>query len=328
MIKLTFAPVIVLPILALAAGTFSFWPWPRVASLQSPVIVRPGQSIQVALANAQPGATILVTPGTYTEQLVTVRSGTARAPITLTGEPGAVLAGSSDGRLLELKHDYYRVEGFEFKNADVLLWMQEADYNTITRNFFHHAQGECIRAKYHSSHNVFSNNRVEDCGRRDFAGDGDGKNGEGIYLGTAPEQLEKNPTRETDRTNNNVIRQNVFRTNGNECVDIKEGSSHNVVEFNDCTGQKDPESAGLDSRGSGNVFRYNKSYGNAGAGIRFGGDEKNDGINNVAYGNDLKGNGGYAIKVMRSPQGKICGNTAAGNRRGEVSDKAIANGKC
>lgn len=327
MIKLTFVSV-VLPILALAVGAFSFWPRPQVAGIQSPVIVRPGQSIQAALANAQPGASILVKPGVYTEKLTTFHSGTAKALITLWGEPGAVLAGSGDGRLLEVKHDYYRVGGFEFKDADILLWMQEADHNTITKNFFHHAQGECIRAKYHSSHNVFSNNRVENCGREDFAGDGDGKNGEGIYLGTAPEQLEKNPTREVDKTNHNVIRHNVFKTNGNECVDIKEGSSSNVVEFNDCTGQKEPESAGFDSRGNGNVFRYNKSYGNVGAGIRFGGDEKSDGTQNVAYGNQLLNNKGHAIKVMRLPQGKICGNTAVGNTLGFTNESVITTSPC
>lgn len=333
MTKLTFASVIVLPILALAVGAFSFWSRPHVAGIQSPVIIRPGQSIQAALSAAQPGATILVKPGTYTEKLVTVRSGTATAPITLWGEPGAVLAGGGDGRLMEIKHDYYRIGEFELKDADVLLWMQEADHNTITKNFFHHAKGECIRAKYQSSHNMFSNNRIENCGREDFAdpstGSGlTGKNGEGIYLGTAPEQLDKNPTGEIDQTSYNSIQHNVFKTNGNECVDIKEGSSYNVVEFNDCTGQKDPESGGFDARGNKNMFRYNKSYGNAGAGIRLGGDGQSDGINNVAYGNELTGNAGYAIKVMRSPQGKICGNTVVGNALGFTNESVITKLPC
>ena len=68
-----------------------------------------------------------------------------------------------------------------------------------------------------------------------------------------------------------------FDTQGNECVDIKEGATANVVEHNDCTGQKDPESAGFDSRGSGNVFRFNASYANLGAGVRLGGDSEADG---------------------------------------------------
>lgn len=35
---------------------------------------------------------------------------------------------------------------------------------------------------------------------------------------------------------------------GNEGIDIKEGSTHNLVEDNYCTGQKDPDSA-CESRG-------------------------------------------------------------------------------
>lgn len=313
MTKRTVGLTLALLFLAVVTNLFLVWQRPRVAGIVSPVVVRPGQSIGAAISAAQPGTTVLVKAGTYREKLVTARSGTVKAPITLKGEAGAVLVGSGQGRIMEVKHDYWRIEGFEFKEADILLWMQEADSNVITKNFFHQAQGECVRAKYHSSQNVFSNNRVEDCGRGDFVLGGDGKNGEGIYLGTAPEQLDRNPTPESDKTNQNIVRHNTFITNGNECVDIKEGASYNVVEFNDCTGQRDPESGGFDSRGSDNIFRYNKSYANAGAGIRLGGDTARDGIRNSVYGNTLMGNQGYGLKIMRLPQGKICGNTVAGS---------------
>lgn len=42
---------------------------------------------------------------------------------------------------------------------------------------------------------------------------------------------------------------------GNECVDVKEGSTMNVIEYNDCAEQLDAESGCYDSRGNGNVFR-------------------------------------------------------------------------
>ena len=51
-------------------------------------------------------------------------------------------------------------------------------------------------------------------------------------------------------------------------LDIKEGSSFNIVEYNKCTGQRDPNSGGLDSRGNDNIFRYNEIYDNLGAGVR------------------------------------------------------------
>lgn len=290
---------------------------------------RPLRTVSQALQRARPGDVIEVQAGEYQEHIVTTTAGQAQQPITLRAQGRVVFKGDQKhGRLMEVRHDYYDISGFEFTNADILLWLEGARYAKITNNYFHEAQGECVRFKYHSTHNLFAHNRVEFCGREDFGGGGDGKNGEGLYLGTAPEQLDRNPTPETDQTNANTIRANTFNTRGNECVDIKEGASENVVEFNDCTGQRDSESGGFDARGSGNIFRYNTSYGNLGAGIRFGGDEESDGINNQAYGNELYQNENVAIKVMRLPQGLICGNKVSANESGFSNNKSIQNPAC
>ena len=84
------------------------------------------------------------------------------------------------------------------------------------------------------------------CGISDFEFNDGSKNGEGVYIGTAPEQLKdgKNPTAKIDRSNNNWVHHNQFNTQGNECVDIKEGSSFNLIENNRRTGQKDINSGG------------------------------------------------------------------------------------
>ena len=95
-------------------------------------------------------------------------------------------------------------------------------------------------------------------------------------------------------------------------MDIKEASRFNVVEYNTCTGQKDAESAGMDSRGSNNIFRYNDVTGSVGAGVRLGGDEDTDGIRNDVYGNTLRGNKYGGIKIERIPQGKVCDNKISG----------------
>lgn len=290
---------------------------------------KPYRTISFALAQAAPGATVVVLPGTYREYIRTVRNGTAKLPITLRAQGRAVLLGNSkQEQVMEIVHDYHRVSGFEFTGQDILLRLIEADYTVIENNYFHHAQGECIRIKYQSSHNRIENNRVEYCGLEDFGGGGDGKNGEGVYIGTAPEQLSKNPTKQPDQSSFNLVHRNRFNTRGNECVDIKEGSEHNLVEFNSCSGQKDTESAGLDARGSYNIFRYNTTFNNAGAGIRFGGDNKTDGIGNEAYGNQILNNSQVAIKVTRLPQGRICGNTAQGNKKGFSNERSIANPTC
>ena len=94
--------------------------------------------------------------------------------------------------------------------------------------------------------------------------------------------------------------------------------SRNLVEGNRCTGQRDKESGGFDSRGSRNTFRFNRSFGNRGSGIRFGGDARPDGIDNRAYGNLLRDNGQYGIAMRRNPQGRICGNRFKRNGRGDI----------
>ena len=170
------------------------------------------------------------------------------------------------------------------------------------------AGGECVRMKYFAHHNEVAHSTITDCGVDDFHGNGNGKNGEGIYIGTAPEQLHRNPTIKLDRSHGNWIHHNYFETRGNECVDIKEASRFNLIEFNSCTKQLDENAAGISARGNDNIIRFNVIWGNRGAGIRFGGDTARDGIHNHAYGNVLRSNAVSAFKVMAGPQRRICGN--------------------
>lgn len=289
---------------------------------------RPYKTISYALSQAEPGTRIVVLPGTYSEHIVTTRDGSLSLPIVLQAKGKVVLKGEDkSGRTIELKHDYHVIDGFEFAGNDIPLWIQGANHNIIRNNYIHHADGECLRIKYHSSYNLVEGNRIEHCGLKDYVRDGGGKNGEGIYIGTAPEQLSRNPSSETDNSHSNLVSNNTIATNGNECVDIKEGSSRNIVEFNSCTRQLDDKSGGMNSRGNENIFRYNHIFNNRGAGIRFGGDTKADGINNQAYGNKLEGNQGVALKVQRMPQGLICGNTQRGNKK-LSNNKNVTNSAC
>ncbi|MGH9857606.1 MAG: right-handed parallel beta-helix repeat-containing protein, partial [Acidobacteriota bacterium] len=113
---------------------------------------------------------------------------------------------------------------------------------------------------------------------------------------------------------------------------VKEAAHDNLVEHNRCTKQLDDESGGLDARGDNNTFRYNEIYGNKGAGVRLGGDSDSDGINNHVYGNTIRDNGGNGIKILRSPQGKICENTFSNNAEsslgGEYGEGRYGNITC
>ncbi|MGH8903927.1 MAG: hypothetical protein ACRDYA_20180 [Egibacteraceae bacterium] len=280
---------------------------------------RPFGEIQQALLVAQPNDTVAVAAGTYTGPLRSVRSGQSDAPIMIAGERGAVIKGSKDvTNLVELTHDHLVVRGFELTKADKLIVLIGAADVRIVDNDLHDAGGECVRLRYHSSGNEIAGNRITRCGRTGFDLSDDSKNGEGIYIGTAPEQLdEKNPTDEPDGSNRNWVHDNDIAVPA-ECVDIKEDSVGNVVERNRCTAGEDPDGAGFSSRGIATVFLDNSSSGHVGDGIRVGGDKRDDGVRTVVRGNRLIGNEGYGLSVQRLPQGEICGNLLRSNALGSV----------
>lgn len=296
---------------------------------------KPWRTIQKAVDIAEPGDVINLAEGEYFQDVLTRRSGTTSAPIVITGPQTAVLRGGGNARVIEVNHDYISFVGFTvdglhgssdsksgYRDKLVYILGKGARSGVVGTKVFNltlrNAGGECLRLRYFAQGNEIAYNTFFNCGRYDFAFKDGGKNGEGVYVGTAPEQVEdgKNPTTDPDQSNNNWIHHNQFDTQGNECVDIKETAEGNIVEYNSCTGQKDKNSGGMDSRGDGNIFRYNEIFGNRGAGVRLGGDKKSAGINNDVYGNTIRDNAAGGIKIQRYPQGKVCGNKMEGNVKG------------
>lgn len=296
----------------------------------------PLKTIQKAIDAAEAGDTILLSDGIYYQDLITKKDGIFAKPITIRGGPSAVIKGGGLGRVIEVNHDFITLDGFTVDGKhndentissyrDKLIYVigkgiKEGVNGLKIKNMtIKNAGGECVRLRYFAHDNEIAYNTFLGCGVHDFVYSAGGKNGEGVYIGTAPEQLTdgKNPTSDPDESRNNWIHHNVFDTQGNECVDIKEAATGNIVEFNKCTGEKDPNSGGMDSRGNTNTFRNNEIYANRGAGVRLGGDTSTQGINNNVYDNIIKDNLSGGIKFMREPQGKICGNTMSGNSGGD-----------
>lgn len=223
-------------------------------------------------------------PGHYYQDVYTVRDGAPGKPITVTGTEHAVAHGLTSNRIFQAHHDYITLVGFTIdglrRNAEPnrmgafrekLLYVIGYD----ARDGVHHlrvlgmtlrnAGEECLRIKYFAHHNEIAYSRFRDCGIWDFIFHAHGVVGEAVYLGASSKQWDINLTIEPDVTARNWVHHNDIDTQGNECVEAKEGSAHNIIEYNIRTGQKDPNSGGIVSRGKANIIRYNEIYANAGA---------------------------------------------------------------
>lgn len=311
----------------------------------------PLANINTALALAQPGDKIILLPGTYMQDVETVRSGTASSPIQIVGAVSTayadangyvapvVIKGSGDSdRMFQIRNSYIQLRDVTLDGLwgdpntmdgyrEKLLFVHNDDDPaglqgiSIRRVQFRNAGGECLRFRYFVQNSEVAYSTFQDCGVHDFRFKAGKKNGEAIYIGTSFKQWAdgKNPTADPDQSNNNRIHHNTFHTNGNECVDIKEGATGNRVYANSCTGQKDANSGGFSSAGNGNLYYDNQVYGNAGAGIRFGSDKAGYGQDNQAWNNQILDNQGAGFKIMSGPQKKICGNTMSGNALGNIA---------
>ena len=302
---------------------------------------QPFRSIQQAIQLAGPGDTIHLGPGHYYQDVNTIRDGAPGRPITIVGTSKAVVHGSASNRIFQVHHDYISLIGFTIdglrRNAEPnrmgafrekLLYVIGYDKRDGVHNLrvlgmtFRNAGEECLRIKYFAHHNEIAYSTFHDCGIWDFVFHAHGVVGEAIYLGTSSKQWDINLTIEPDVTAHNWVHHNVIDTQGNECVEAKEGTEQNIIEYNLCAGQKDPNSGGIVSRGKANVIRYNEIHGGLGAGVRLGGhlvDGIQYGVENQVYGNIISDNDAGGIKVLVDGQGLICGNQLRDNAAGAMT---------
>ncbi|PFG32354.1 DUF1565 domain-containing protein [Sanguibacter antarcticus] len=334
--SLLFALVVALPATSAVAGTrgnSDLYVSPAGNEANTGTRHSPLASIQQAVDLAQPGSTVHLAPGTYLQDVVS-----AAPDVRIVGPSSAVVQGTGESRaIVEIHHDGVELSGFTIDGLigdpdqkegyrKKLLYVisttagDGVDDLSVKNMTIRNAGEECVRLRYLITGAEIAYNTINDCGTWDFRFADGGKVGEGIYLGTAPEQQGLNgaPDAQADVSRDNWIHHNVIATQGNECVDIKENSTANLVERNDCSGQQDPNSAGLDARGSGNTFRANYTHDNVGAGIRVGGDLATDGTANNIYGNVIRSNAAGGIKFEATPQGRVCGNSMADNTGGDA----------
>jgi len=284
----------------------------------------PLQTLNRALALAEAGDTIQLAPGTYAGKVKTRVAG-----VRISGSSDAIISSRGE-RGIELLHDKTTIRGLTFEKCDIGIWVFGASDCVLEGLTVRETDGEGIRVKNQACRNVIRGCRLERTGRTGFDAAAGKKNGEGIYIGTAPEQRSKNqPPSVPDRCIGNIIEDCTFKTEAAEAVDIKEDSEENIVRR--CTGEdsRDPDGPIFGSRGDRNRFEDCVAKGGLGHGFRFGGDSVPKGKYGQAedrvYGKDnvmrrckASGNALYGAAFMVWPQDFEATNELVGNGKGPL----------
>ena len=269
------------------------------------------ETLQDALDTAQPGQRIVLPSGEHNSKAETRRPG----PVTIAGEPGAVLTGDGEDNGLRIVHDQYTLQGVEMRDVGEGLRIEGAKDVLIRGVEVHHVENECIRVRF-ASDATLEDVTVHHCGLEG--------NGEGVYVGLAPEQQDKFDGKE-DPSFARITRLLAYETS--EGVDVKE-NARAVVLDSEITASWDEKSGAIDFRSDGNEAHGNVLHGNDGAGIRVGGDRRGalddaecDGSDCWGEGNILRDNrafdnDGAGYRFMWAPQDVDCSNLGDNNKDG------------
>lgn len=208
-----------------ADGSATAGPAPAYARVRCPapsVTVHDSAELSTALASARPGDVIEVSPGTYPGEFRLAASGTRQQPIWLCGTPAGILDGGNvrGGYVLHLdKASYVRVVGLAIRNGQKGVMADTVSHSVLQDLRVEHIGDEGIHLRRGSSDNLVIANAVADTGlRRD-------KFGEGIYVGSAKSNWCEISGCEPDRSDRNVIAENVLGPTTSENIDVKEGTT-------------------------------------------------------------------------------------------------------
>ncbi len=283
--------------------------------------VATASQLSAALKAARPGDVINLANGTYKGAFYAIASGTATAPITLTGSRLAVLTNSSGacdpnvpngnvsycGYGFHLNRaSYWKLVGFSVASSAKGIVFDSAQHSVIDNVEVRTINLEGIHLRTSSSDNVVQNSFVHDTGKTDPGF------GEGLYFGSAISNWDKFGTNNgtgPDRSDRNQAVTDKFGPNiGGEHIDIKEGTVNGLVSGNSFDGRgisgQHFSDSWVDVKGSGYTLTGNTGTFVAGTGTFVDGYQTHqqrtgDGCGNVWRSNksDLGGVGNYAINV-------------------------------
>lgn len=231
-------------------------------------------SVQAAASAAQPGESVLVASGAYTESVTINHSGTEGAPISFAPEPGAdvTLSGQSHA---------FTVSG---TTTTPTSWIRIAGFHITATS------QSGIYLKY-ASHVTLEGNHVTYSGQPVS-----GSTAQGIYLLFSTDSFVLGNT--TDHNSDAGI----YVSTGTTRVELRDNTSFANAR------QYTRAAPGIDIRAPGNIVTGNRSYGNEDSGIQVYGARDNIVTNNLSY-----NNGDHGIDLLNSSNAVIVSNNVYRN---------------
>ena len=185
---------------------------------------------------------------------------------------------------------------------------------TIRNMFLNGSGGECVRLRNNAHDNTITDSVIQYCGmygKKVGKSDTEFHNGEGVYIGTSPGSSDQ-PMSDDDAGSGNVIKGNVIRTFGTECLDVKENAHDNVFEDNTCSDNAESTKDGgslVELRGHDNVVRGNRMSDSLGYGVKIRSDkDEYDKGGNVVEDNRISDTAGKAIFIKSDAEQGHIGN--------------------
>lgn len=207
---------------------------PTASAAAAAVTVSTSAELAAALEAAQPGQTIQLKDGGYTGKFVAAASGTAAAPITLTGSRAAVLSAGSltSGYGLHITGSFWHISGLSVANSAKGIVLDGSAHTVLTRIDVGGIGSEAVHFRANSTDCIIEDSEIHDTG---LAKPGFG---EGIYVGSAKSNWKSVMGSATtpDRSDRVLIRGNRISRTSAEGIDIKEGTTGGTVSGNTFAG--------------------------------------------------------------------------------------------
>jgi hypothetical protein len=185
--------------------------------------------LQAALTAARPGDSIEIADGTYVGHFVAKTEATSAEPIYLCGSRNAVLDGGGNklGYVLHLDGAaFWRVNGFSVRNGQKGVVADHTAETIIANLDVSQIGDEGIHLRAFSTNDIVEGDAVHNTGLHS------GKFGEGIYVGSARSNWCTYSACNPDRSDHNLVADNIISNTTAENLDIKEGTTGGIATGN------------------------------------------------------------------------------------------------